>query len=379
MKFLHLANFYSTNIGNGALIFGTERVLREDIHPDIEFVPEPWDEYVIENALGPRKFDAGFADLVNRHDALLVGGAVTFNGRAHLADAGMRLNLPLRLWQEIRKPVIFYGNAARFWPGQTYHHRDRLRDILAYLGQRPDALIGVRNDGTKHLLESLVGFASDRIVSLPDPGLFVPAVPGEYPEIAKGKINIAVALNNEDEASRFPDPEKKQRFLNAFCDTLDRLSRTWDLNLVFVPHHFDDYKIIAECVALLPPALAHQRSVSCGLVTVPHTPYFYGRYAQMDLALSMRIHSLSPAIGLGVPVVPLVSQQRMSAFLDDMGLADMGLDIFDLNFAEKFYAAAHRALSDAVAARQRLRGAADAARERTRVFNREIRRLLPRG
>ena len=112
---------------------------------------------------------------------------------------------------------------------------------------------------------------------------------------------------------------------------------------------------------------------------MPHTPYFYGRYAQMDLALSMRIHSLSPAIGLGVPVVPLVSQQRMSAFLDDMGLADMGLDIFDLNFAEKFYAAAHRALSDAVAARQRLRGAADAARERTRVFNREIRRLLPRG
>lgn len=369
MKFLHLANFNSTNIGNGALIFGTERLLREDIATDTAFEPEPWDEYVIENSFGPRAFDRGFVDLVNRHDALVIGGAVTFNGRQHLSNAGMRFNLPLELWKEIQKPVVFYGNAGRFWPGGIYHHADKLAAIMRYVTEHPRILVGVRNDGTKGLLESVIGFSSDRIISLPDPGIFVPVATGEYPEIEKGKINVAVALNNEDEANRFPDPEKKHAFLTAFCRVLERMTKDWDMNIVFIPHYFDDYKIIAECVSLLPSSIIHQRSVSAGLLKVPHTPYFYGRYAQMDLSFSMRIHSLSPAIGLGVPVVPLVSQPRVSDFLTDMGLADLGLNIFDLDFEEKLYQAAVQALSRKAEIQARLQQATDAARTRVRDFN----------
>ena len=376
MKFLHLANFNSTNIGNGALIFGTERVLREDLGADVAFTPEPWDEYVIENSFGPRKFDQGFVNLANRHDVLLVGGAVTFNGRQHLADAGMRFNLPLHLWKEITKPIVFYGNAARFWPAAIYHHTDRLREIIAYATENPRVLWGVRNDGTKHMLETLIGFPSDRIISLPDPGLFVPAETREYPEIEKGKVNVAVALNNEDEADRFPDPEKKRRFLAQFCAVLARLSTQWDLNIVFIPHYFDDYKIIAECVSLLPPALLHQRSVSTGLLKVPHTPYFYGRYAQMDLSFSMRIHSLSPAIGLGVPVIPLVSQPRVSDFLGDLGLADMGVDIFDPTFQENLYHKAAYALSHTDEVRRRLTALANNARGRLHDFNARLKQML---
>ena len=39
IRLLHLANYGSTNIGNGALIQGTERVVNEDFTHDIEWNP----------------------------------------------------------------------------------------------------------------------------------------------------------------------------------------------------------------------------------------------------------------------------------------------------------------------------------------------------
>ena len=84
LRFLHLANHHSTNIGNGALIFGTERVLREDLGSDIEFIPVPWDDYTF----GLKEFDRKFVDLVNdTSDCLLVGGTDLAGCRLALGSA----------------------------------------------------------------------------------------------------------------------------------------------------------------------------------------------------------------------------------------------------------------------------------------------------
>ncbi|MBU0766651.1 polysaccharide pyruvyl transferase family protein [Patescibacteria group bacterium] len=376
MKLLHLANFNSTNIGNGALIFGTERVLREDLKTELQFTAEPWDEYVIENAFGPRKFDEGFVDLVNKHDGLLVGGAVTFNGRAHLTETGMRFNLPLKLWPRIRKPIIFYGNSYRFWPSQTYHNVDKLRETLEYIIHAPHVFFGVRNDGTKEFIESLLGFHSKKILSIPDPGMYVPAEENDYPEIAEKKMNVLISLNDEDKQDRFPSREKKLRFLRALARVMERLVQEFDVNFILCPHYFDDYKIMSEFIEFLPPKIVHQRTVSTGLLTVPKTPYFYGRYAKIDLAFSMRIHSLSPAIGLGIPIVPLISQTRVADFLEEIGLMNLGVDIFAEDIEEEVYMKASHALSHGTEVRQKVRRAAATSRERTLRVNEHIQQIL---
>ncbi len=379
MKLLHLANYNSTNIGNGALIYGTERVLRDDVNPDLQFTPEPWDEYVIENTLGPKRFDSAFVEHVNAHDGLLVGGAVTFNGRAHLTEAGMRFNLPVELWPRIRKPVIFYGNSYRFWPGQTYHNLDKLRQTVQYIIQSPHIFFGVRNDGTKALLESLLGLQSEKILAIPDPGMYVPAEDNDYPEISRERKNVLLSLNNEDEEGRFPDPDKKMFFLRALAHAMERLAGEFDVNFILCPHHFDDYKIMSQFIGFLSPKIVHQRIVSTGLLAVPKTSYFYGRYAKVDLSLSMRIHSLSPAIGLGAPVLPLVSQSRVSDFLEEIGLADLAVNVFGENVEEETFTKACHALSHQAEIRGRVRRAAALSRERTAHINQDIGRLLTTG
>jgi len=83
---------------------------------------------------------------------------------------------------------------------------------------------------------------------------------------------------------------------------------------------------------VLPRRLAYQVMISSGLLKVPETPIFYSLYSQADVALSMRIHSMSRALGLGTPFVALVSQSRMAEFLSNVGLENLGVDILTQNW-----------------------------------------------
>ena len=400
LRILHLANFNSTNIGNGALIYGTEQTLKEDLGPDVEFVPEAWDDYTF----GLKTFDQAFVDLINEHDGLIVNGAVTFNGRAYLKNAGMRFDLPLELWPQIKKPVVFYGLSYRVWPGQTYFHKDKLVQALNYILSRSDMILAVRNDGTKDWLGSFVGINTEKIVEVPDPALFVPTERYQHPELAKDKLNVIVALNNEDEVYRFGGPlrvlfwkltpflsekhrvqiwnhmplwyQKKHRLLKAIASSLEQLALTHKANIILTPHYFDDYKMLDELVVLTKPHVAHQQMVSSGLVKVTYTPYFYDRYSQADLAISMRVHSISPSIGLGVPVVPIVSQNRIKDFLQGIGLSHLAVDMSDPQLSKQLTTAIEYALSHKVEIQQKMAAAKQQLRNQTKKFNMQVARLL---
>jgi polysaccharide pyruvyl transferase WcaK-like protein len=370
---VHLANFNSTNIGNGALIFGTERVLREDWGKELEFLPEPWDDYTF----GLKTFDANFVSSINAADGLIVGGAVTLNGRDYLTNAGMRFDLPYDLWKTFSKPIVFYGISYRVWPGQPYHHLDKFKRALDYMLNSSRIMFSVRNDGTKPWLESLIGYKSEKIEVIPDPALYVPVKDSWHPELMQDRVNILVALNNEDEQHRFHGGKsEKENYLKQLVHALEMLSQEWDLNIILCPHYFDDYKIMSEFISLFPPRLAHQRTISTGLLKVPRTEYFYDLYAKADLALSMRIHSMSPAIGLGTPMVALSSQGRMSEFLNIAGLPEFMLDIFESDLAEKLHAKINYVLRRRDEVRLKFKTARSAMRVQTKSYNQKVAALI---
>jgi polysaccharide pyruvyl transferase WcaK-like protein len=107
------------------------------------------------------------------------------------------------------------------------------------------------------------------------------------------------------------------------------------------------------------------------MARVPQTAYFYDLYAKADLALSMRVHSMSPAMGLGTPTVALASQSRMTAFLKDAELEDFCIDIFDDDFHTKLAAKIIGILRDSEETRNRLKKAVAVLRDRTRRFHLE--------
>jgi len=373
MKILHLANFNSTNIGNGALIFGTERVLREDVDKKIEFLHEAWDDYTF----GLKKFDKKFVQMVNAVDALLVGGAVTFNGRKYLKNTGMRLDLPYNLWGKIKKPIIFYGVSYRVWRNQGYHNKSQLQTIMKYILNHPKILFYVRNDGTKEWLESLLGLHSDKIFELPDPALYVPIKDSLHLELQESKKNIIISLNNEDEEYRFESPAVKKHFLKELAKSVVEISKKYaNLHFILCPHYFDDYKIISEFISFLPPRIVHQVTTASPLLKAIHASSFYDLYARADLALSMRVHSMSPSIGLGTPVIPIISQGRMSEFLDRAGLTDIAINLKDRNISRKTFLLMDKMLTHPSRFRKMLNKAVRSQRLQTQKCNQAIAQLL---
>lgn len=373
---LHLVNAHSTNIGNGALIEGTERVLGEDARCELDWRREAWDDYTFEL----KAFDREFVALVNRHDALLVNGAVAINGRVYLRNAGMRFDLPLELWGEIRKPVIFYGISYRHWRGQPFHHLDRFKEAVRVIQANPKMLLGVRNDGTLEWLRDTMAIDVERIAVVPDPAVFVPYDrDAPVPEFEASRRNVIVALNDEDCLQRYAEPGSRMRVLKGIAGALTRMLQRWDLNIVLAPHYFDDHRMIADLIDLCPPRLAHQRMISSGLARVANTRQFYGRYARADLVIAMRVHSMSPSIGLGVPMVPLVTQDRMVDFLGDVGLADLAVDALAPRLEDRLFEASEQVLEAPDERRRRFASATAGMRDRIAAFDRRVVELIDCG
>jgi hypothetical protein len=390
LTFMHLANHGARNIGNAALIFGLERVLREDLPGDIAFLPEPWDLH----SRGLRRFDASFVERVNAEsDALLVGAAVTFDGGDKYSNTGFRFDLPLDLWSRIEKPIVLYGLSYRAWPRRVYHHQDALRRALDVMLASDDVLLSVRNDGTREWLESIAGHRLDGIHVVPDPAVFVPTEDAPHPELDPVRPNILVAPNAEDEIERFglaprkrtlrrPDAnrplpfssswrwrEARDVFLRALARALDRLAREHDANLVFCANDPFDIGMAYDLFGLLHPDTRYHVSFTGAALPTAAGPAFYDLYAKADLVLGMRIHSITPNIGLGTPVVPIVSQGRMTTFLEDAGLGDLAIDIHAADLSERTFATASQALGDPESARARLQRAREVLRQRTAEFD----------
>lgn len=397
LNLIHLANFNSTNIGNGALISGLENVMSEDFSRKIEWQREAWDDYTF----GFKYFDDEFVDLVNHSDGLIINGAVAIHGRQYLKETGMRFELSQKLIQKIRKPIVFYGISYRHFKGQEFYHAQTLLEYFDFLVECPHVTVGVRNDGTKKWLDMTLKLnrkTLNRIDEIPDTGVFTSAKSGYYPEILDDRKLIIFAPNDEDAISRYgnnnvlhvketgyelpedPDSEpmdhswieNRERLIDQIKDALTRIQKGTGGQLLLVPHYLHDLKFISSLVDRFEPQLAHQYSISTGLMRVQGTEYFYGRYLKADLAISMRVHSMSPCIGLGVPMIPLVSQPRMWDFLESCKLDDMGVDAFSKILEQELYDHVMQILATPQQRIDRFNQAREMMREKIRMLNSSI-------
>ena len=401
LRLLHLANHGGRNIGNAALINGAERLLAEDVPAGLDFVPEPWDLY----SRGVRRFDAAFVERVNECDALLVNGAVSFDGNPQYTNTGFRFDLPLDLWREIRGPIVFYGLSHRMFERSEYARRDALRAAVEFAESSDSILFAVRNDGTKQWLEEAVlRRASERVHVVPDPGLFVPVEDAWHPELDERKLNVLVAVNAEDEPFRWGRAprrrtlgrpagatglrslvpvesawswrETRRRFVRSLATALDHVASRGDVHLVFCSHDLVDVAMGLEVWDLLSDSVRYDTAFTASHLLPSAGPRFYDLYAKADLAISMRIHSMNPAIGIGTPAVPIVTQSRMRLFMADAGLSDLSVDGHADDVTERIAERAAAALDRPDELRARFADVRGRMRRRAAEFNARVAALL---
>lgn len=400
LRILHLANHKSTNIGNGALIYGLESTLQEDFSHALAFTPEAWDDYTIPDA--PKRFDRSFVEKCGQGvDCLLVGAAVTMDGAARYPQTGMRFNLDLDRWNEIACPIVFYGISYRTWQNAPYHHLEQLGRTIRFALSSDNVWFSVRNDGTKDWLERNFDLPPGSIREVPDPAIFIKTSSWECPLIDPDVPNIAVSLNDEDAKQRFGEkdvpelrrilhgllPVKRQKrasnkltkhkkrrkiFLEQLAEALDHISRSTNANIILCPHHLEDYQMVADLARMASSRLKHQVLITNCLPKAAQAAAFYHLYTQMDLVLAMRVHAMSPSLGLGTPTVVLSSQSRMTDFMQRANLPELALDIFSPSFGQDLARLAADILQSPERYRDRIREAVAVQREQARSANREV-------
>ena len=381
LNLIHLANFNSTNIGNGALIKGLESTLEEDFPCLIHWQREPWDNYTF----GLIDFDEAFVEKVNASDGLIIGGAVTFNGRDYNNHTGTRFELPFELWSKVTKPIVFYGLSYRHWQGQTYHHVDKLKMTIEKILASENMILAVRNDGTKSWLRGMTGIDSSGIVEVPDSAVYVSAQKhGYYAEILDGVKNIIVSFNDEDMSYRFdqnysvPGVSNRSRdyIIDELVTGLEKIADNFPVNFILCPHYFDDYRFFSHFIERVNPRIAHQRMVSTGLCRIKDSDLFYGRYSNVDLSISMRVHSMSPCIGLGTPMIAYTTQNRMIDFIERIGLSQFAVDAFGASSGLSLFERAKFALENPEQVREQFLRVRESLREDTRNFHLRVYELL---
>lgn len=279
-------------------------------------------------------------------DVFIIGGGGLLYDRVNTAKAMWLEKLylfgwPISQWaieiglaRALGKPIILYG--VGIGPVTT-----RLGKLLLRRIARQVTLITVRDTSSQAIL-SRFEVPADWIHVTADPAILIP--PTSYKEVSgilsqagvssDKRPRIGLALRSwypyvmSDKAAA---TERQAKWERDMAEAADKLVESLDAELAFVPMQnypepFDD----AACSDRVIAQMKHReraRRLAHGL-----DPYaVMGVLGAMDLVVAMRLHALILAVATSTPVVGIIYDPKIRAFLESIGQAEAGLEMDNMS------------------------------------------------
>ena len=326
---LHVAS-HRINVGDGALIEAIQRGLRRVAGAPIRF--EDFDIVDLEPEFGGaslREVDLG------RYRLVLVGGGGTIDNKRTRTASGMAFPMS---GDEIRAsptPLAFVALGYNLFGGTRLRNEAALADVIRACAERGFPF-SVRNDGSLTRLREALGAAAESVVEIPDPGFFVdvpehcpvPQFSGRRPRIlvqpAGDSLGFHVRRGSElvgRVRNRFPVGLARE-VVGGLGDVVRWLVEAFDAEVVLAPHISKDLPLVVGILARLSPAIARKRVRVLGVADPVGAGAFFAAYAQADLVIGMRGHSVICACGLRVPCIGLSTHPKVEGFMAACDLCD---------------------------------------------------------
>ena len=322
---LHIAS-HNSNIGDAALVRGTQATLSDDASCDLEFINhDTWDF----SDMKTREFGSSYISWINRTVALtLVGGGGYISRRASINGHALRLPLTPEHVKKLRRPIVLYALGQNTHYGEKLGSVKPLVDLVEAVSQR--GLVSVRNDGSiERLYEEAPVLEQFPIYEIPDPGVFVSFAerrntPNGSPPRGSHAPEVILQVAG-DHISRFSSAHRADLLVNL-AEFIYLIHHAFGARVTLMPHIWRDipvmYEIYALAEDLFAPRYLEHKVISLGplLRGGKHLASFVDVYERADLVVAMRGHAVKCAVGLGTPVVGFDSHPKIRGFLRHCGL-----------------------------------------------------------
>jgi polysaccharide pyruvyl transferase WcaK-like protein len=325
------------NAGDTSL-FITTRKLVDSVIGKQQWSLEPlWDEVTAQTV-----------DRLNAESKAIVvgGGGVLLRDTNPNSNSGWQWNCPIELLQRIEVPLVVLAVGYNRFRDQP-EFDPVFRAHIAETVQR-SAFFGLRNYGSIAQLSSYLDDAlSSRLSYQPCPTTLLRYL---YPQYASkldpSRRGCVVVLNAAFDRSALRYGDRESDILTRIARAMKWMNQQgWRLKLV--SHCPEDATIlpwlIRENVGFEEINLAGQRHD--GILRF---------YQDVSVVIGMRGHSQMIPFGLGVPIISLISHDKLGFFLADIGHPEWGIEIHDESLEGKLVHKVRDLVSSQVLHRQQV-------------------------
>lgn len=328
MNVLHLASF-NGNIGDNAHHNGFRAAFEN------EFGVVNWTEMEIRlfyKSWSLAKFDDSFAHIVNKYDALIIGGGNFFEVCHDYSNTGCTIDIAGDILKKIDVPIFFNALGFDTKKGTSSNNLIKFRKFILSLADRKNTLISFRNDGSIENYIDVYGHLDDFIFKIPDGGFFIqidkkPTIPN--------LIGINLACDMLDKRLT------KKTYIEYIEDlryVYEKIIKEKNCKLRFFPHIFSDIKIMHDLVSTFSDV-----NIKYNIEFMPYITgqgkekQFFQFYSECDIVTGMRFHSNVCAFGMGIKTIPIVTYPKIADLYNDIGERNLLVDANSTGFVDTYY------------------------------------------
>ncbi|MES2922446.1 MAG: polysaccharide pyruvyl transferase family protein [Verrucomicrobiota bacterium] len=310
----HIAYFSSVNSGDIALCDSVSKLLEHF-----------FGDYEVRQICISTKIDESIARSLESAAFLVIGGGGIF----HSTSGDHRFSqwdIDNEVLSRISVPIVLFAVGLNEFGDFSYYHSEAFKIGMGTLLSK-SVFAGFREKRSCEMLVELFPEFADRIRHQP----CITSVPLFLDGLCE-MVDVR-KIRNRRIAVNFAFDRPNLRYGEGFdiaLNNIDRLVRAlvkggWDVSIVC--HVEED--MLARSFLSDPSVVEFHELWGRSL------PYLRSFYSEFSAVIGMRSHSQLIPLGIGVPVIPIISHAKLQWMMDDLGLGEWGVEIGDSEFVEK--------------------------------------------
>ena len=325
LNFIHYGCHHKANLNSGdTLLFQIVRDLF-DSQADQKInwnLKQIWDEVT------ERDID----EINNQSDAIIIGGGGVFLKDQQGSDAnnsGWQWNCKVDLIAKIKVPIIMFAVGYNRFRGQEEFNQNFSKSLIEISKKSP--FFSLRNNGS---IEAIKPYIKNDNIDYSNifrqfcPTTIINKIP-QHANKEKEKVldKKILSFNAAFDRTSMRSLNPKKMYNNTCLAIKEAVNRDWQI--VACSHKFMDKEIESYLKK-------HNISYEARDLTEASPQEIIDHYSSVDLSVGMRGHSQLIPFGLNKFIFSFISHDKLSFFLEDLNLTDMGSEIDSPRFINDF-------------------------------------------